>query len=252
MSKPRIADLFCCSGGAGRGLASAGFDVVGVDIRHRPRYPFEFVRSDALTFDLAGFDAVWASPPCQGHSTATPERYRGGHPDLIPAMRSRLEAWGGPWIIENVVGAHKSLRSPVLLCGTMFGLRVLRHRLFESSVMLLAPEHQLHRGTVEAGDFLSPVGHGVGSRVEKSRIKKGMPARIPGERLVANWKAAMGLTGAKMTSWEVAQAIPPAYAEYLGKFLLQAVNCDINTRRRGSRFRPSAPGMQVSEEDMPF
>ena len=142
----RALELFCGAGGAGTGLHRAGFDVTGVDLKYQPRYPFRFVQADALAvpFSLEHFDFIWASPPCQAHTTMS-NRWRGqggqadSHVDLIPATRSMLDTWGGPYVIENVVGARASLRSPIVLSGGQFGLSVHRPRLFESNVLLLAP-----------------------------------------------------------------------------------------------------------------
>lgn len=149
----RILDLFCCQGGASEGYRRAGFEPYGVDVAPQPKYPFAFERGDARaimawliagqkvpfrkpdgsreTLGLSDFSAIHASPPCQGYTLA--QRIQGrDHPDLIDCVRDFLDASGLPWIIENVEGAP--LRDPVLLCGSMFpGLRVYRHRLFESN-----------------------------------------------------------------------------------------------------------------------
>ena len=142
MKKPRLLDLFCCAGGAGAGYAKAGFEVVGVDLHPQPRYPFEFHQADAMTFDLSGFDAIHASPPCQAYTVLGGREDLSHYPDLVDAVRERLQAAGVPWIIENVPGAP--LRDPITLCGAMFGLRSYRHRLFESSVQLAPPPHPKH------------------------------------------------------------------------------------------------------------
>ena len=121
----RCLDLFCCEGGAGMGYHLAGMEVTGVDIAKQPRYPFAFAQADALEFLREfgdEFDFIHASPPCQGYSHLTPAANRGDHAKLIPAVRELLEASGKPWVIENVQGARRELRDPVMLCGSMFGL----------------------------------------------------------------------------------------------------------------------------------
>jgi DNA (cytosine-5)-methyltransferase 1 len=207
MRKLRVLDLFCCAGGAGMGLHRAGFEVVGVDIRPQPRYPFEFHQADALTFPLDGFDFIWASPPCQAYSkTAALWRDR-KHPELVDEVRERLAANGVPYAIENVVGAP--LRQPTMLCGTMFGLKVYRHRLFETSFFLLAPPHKqhtegstgAHRGYSRNNPMVCVAGHNF--------------EREAGAQ-------AMGIDW--MTSRaQLAQAIPPAYSEFIGKAAIRAL-----------------------------
>lgn len=122
--KPRLLDLFCCAGGAAMGYHQAGFDVVGVDVRPQPKYPFEFIQADCLTLDrgfVAGFDAVHASPPCQAHSSiSNVSGNQHNHIDLIPQTRELLLAIDRPFVMENVPGAP--LLNPFMLCGTMFGL----------------------------------------------------------------------------------------------------------------------------------
>src|SRR4030042_5909308 len=126
MSKPRLLDLFCGVGGASMGYYRAGFEVVGVDIKPQPHYPFKFYQTDALEFPLEGYDAYHASPPCKGLSQASACRpgLADKYPNDIPTIRERLIAAGKPYVIENVPWALSYLRNPLLLCGTMFGLKV--------------------------------------------------------------------------------------------------------------------------------
>ncbi len=198
MSRPRLLDLFCGAGGCARGYQRAGFYVVGVDINPQPRYAGdEFIQADALSFPLWGFHAVHASPPCQAYSKA--RKIRGNdHVDLIAPIRDRLNFVGVPWVIENVPGAP--LRDPVMLCGSMFGLNVYRHRFFETSFALSQPPHMLHNRPqvkmgrpVREGDVMQVVGHFSN---------------------VAYARRAMGIDW--MTRDELAQAIPPAYTHWVG------------------------------------
>lgn len=204
----RALDLFCGAGGASKGLADAGFDVVGVDIQPQPSYPFEFVQADALEFDVRGFDLVWASPPCQAF-TAYQRRpdHVAPRPNLIPATRERLRGSGTPWIIENVAGARGHMKSPALLCGSMFRLDVRRHRLFETSFAVLAPECQ-HEA--QAPRFPQATNR----KNLRSTVEVGV-WRIPLE----TQRAAMGIDW--MSVSELSQAIPPAYST----FLARAVRC---------------------------
>jgi DNA (cytosine-5)-methyltransferase 1 len=199
----RLLDLCCKAGGAARGYQLAGFYVVGVDLEPQPHYAGdEFIQGDALAVDLDGFDAVHASPPCQ--------RYiRGGlsdkakHPDLIGPLRERLIASGLPWVIENVPGAP--MRPDVVLCGSMFGLEVRRHRWFESNTNL--PPWTL------ACDHSRPVAGVYGHPQGEAGAWPGM---LPGD--LATWSRAMGIDW--MTTDELKDAIPPAYTEHVGRLLL--------------------------------
>lgn len=215
--RPLLLDLFCGAGGAAVGYHRAGFDVIGVDINPQPNYPFEFWNLDALSCSVIveRFAAVHASPPCQHYSDLA--RRNGNaddHPDLVEATRSRLEGFGLPYVIENVEGAP--LVDPVTLCGTMFdGLRVIRHRLFETNWLLTAPEH--------------PPGHPLVFTHDKRKAHYGrldqdtsfVQVTGGGNATVANKAAAMGIDW--MTGSELNEAIPPAYTEWIGAQLLVQV-----------------------------
>jgi DNA (cytosine-5)-methyltransferase 1 len=209
-NRPRLLDLFSGAGGAAMGYYRAGFDVVGVDIKPQPRYPFTFVQGDALEYCAAHgyeFDVIHASPPCQAYSV-TKSIHNNDHPALVDATRDVLIATSKIYVIENVVGAP--LRNPLMLCGSMFaGLRVYRHRLFECNPQLfMAPATCHHSFKMPAskgqyhelnGDnFITCVGHNF--KAEDGRIAMGI-----------DW----------MTRAELSQAIPPAYTEYIGGQLLQ-------------------------------
>lgn len=197
------------------GYHQAGFEVVGVDIDPQPHYPFEFHQADALDFDLSGFDVIAASPPCQSYSDLA---HRNGNADewprLIEPVRAMLKASGKPYVIENVDGAP--LLNPVVLCGTMFPeLRVLRHRLFEANFMILAPSHGKH-----------PKVHTFDKR--KSHFGKTDDMRDfvqvtgGGNCSIAAARDAMGISW--MTKSEINEAIPPAYAEYIGRAAIASIS----------------------------
>jgi DNA (cytosine-5)-methyltransferase 1 len=225
MSKPRLLDLFSGAGGAAMGYHRAGFEVVGVDIEPQPNYPFEFVQADAMTYPLGGFDAIHASPPCQGYSRMRhlPWLRDKDYPLLIDPVRERLQEEGVPWVIENVEDAPLT-RAPglfgvhgIMLCGTMFGLGVYRHRPFESNVILAQPAHPRHRQVISAG-------RNLGDR-----------ARVPVRRGITAWQEDGGCGGhmanvdrvreAMGIDWmpgsALSQAIPPAYTEFIGAQLLR-------------------------------
>jgi len=224
--RPRLLDLFCGAGGAAMGYHRAGFEVVGVDIKPQPRYPFEFVQEDALGFvraliekregfivkygregSVEHFVAIHASPPCQGYHSL------GDGPQLIGESRALLEQTGLPYVIENIEAARWALKDPVLICGTMFDpiLGVRRHRLFESNWGLTYPQwscrHDLseprfriyEHGRWNMRRFAAVYGHGGG-------------------KANAEGPEAMGIDW--MTRSELVEAIPPAYTELIGHQLM--------------------------------
>lgn len=181
--RPKALDLFCGAGGAGMGLHRAGFDVTGVDINIQPDYPFEFKQMSALDADVGQYDFVWASPPCMLYTGLIPREQREkhghnwAHPDLIGPIRDMLVASGKPYVIENVAGAVRELQQPMTLCGTMFDLRVFRHRLFESNLPLTATRCCNHRNCglgIHAPKYRTPPPGATlpGDWVVQDRIRK--------------------------------------------------------------------------------
>lgn len=199
----KALDLFCSQGGASMGLHQAGYDVTGVDILPQPRYPFTFIQGDALEFDLSGYNLIWASPPCQAFSELTPLQSRANHPDLIDPIRTRLQQQAAPWIIENVAGARRKLINPFMLCGSMFGLDVWRHRYFElgnTNAFFLVPpcDHSFQPVVVS--------GRGMRKTAEGHRWS-GSKAQESADAMQIDWMNRPGLR----------QAIPPAYAKFLAE-----------------------------------
>jgi DNA (cytosine-5)-methyltransferase 1 len=206
----RALDLFSGAGGATRGLQQAGYHVTGVDIKPQPRYCGDrFIQGDAMDVSLDGYDLIWGSPPCQKYTSLAALYPNKEYPDLIAPVRKRLIATGAPWIMENVPGAP--LDYYITLCGTMFGLRVYRHRRFETSMMLWQPDHPLH--TVRAGGHKS-------QRQRKAHYMAGGFVTITGN-VGSYCGPAMGIDW--MTGEELSQAIPPAYSKFLAEQVQQAV-----------------------------
>ena len=210
----RLSDLYCKAGGASKGYADAGFDVVGIDIKKQKRYPYEFIQADCLEIlqdmeYLRTFDVIAASPPCQTHSRTKHLRNAQGKStdkiDLIPQTRSALIESGVPYVIENVPGAP--LIKPVQFCGSSFGLKVRRHRLFESSIEIVGSVCN-HK---EQG---KPVG-----------IYGSMRDEIPqGGHTAKTIEQAREAMGIEWMIWgELVEAIPPRYTYEIGKQLLSVL-----------------------------
>lgn len=210
--KPRLLDLFCGGGGCSVGYANAGFEVEGVDINDQPNYPYKFHKGDALRFNLDSFDAIHASPPCQHFSAgARRAKTEEAHDDLIDPIRERLMATGVPFVIENIEPAWHKLNQPILLCGLMFNLYVFRHRLFEVSVKLPQLSHIKHRGHEIGDGFMQTVVGNTGGSSKRDKVKFGN---------LDDWKRAMKIDW--MDQADLREAIPPAYTEWIGRFLIEA------------------------------
>ena len=197
------------------GYHRAGFEVVGVDIKPQPHFPFSFSfhQADAMEYPLDGFDVIHASPPCQAYIQRN-KNLKTRHPKLIEPIRERLHRWGGTYIIENVL--PEVLVAPIVLCGTSFGLRLIRHRWFEIQPMMLLAYGCAHLGTVGKGDYAAVYARG-GKGPRRGRGRRDASPTGPSPA----WADAMGIEW--MTRAELTQAIPPAYTEYIGRQLVSAI-----------------------------
>ena len=194
----RLLDLFCGAGGA------------------------------AMGYHREGFDAIHASPPCQGESIMRnlPWLRDKDYPMLIIPTRRRLESTGLPYVIENVQHARRSSKKPHgmqagWLCGLMFDLPIFRHRLFETNWFWLAPGHPRHRSIILAGRHI-----GNRAREPIAARKTGhvygfdRPGAAVGHGNMGGLSARDALGVSWMTRDEATQAIPPAYTEYIGRALM--------------------------------
>lgn len=256
MNKPLLIDLCCGAGGAAAGYAKTGFEIKGFDVKPQPRYPFAFKQANVLDIDLPDADCYHASPPCQLFCIGT-KKYRNmgkQYPDVLTPLRQKLLKTGKPFIIENVPGAP--IRKDVVLCGEMFGLRVIRHRIFEMhGFTVLQPPHMKHKTSLRDGTAVGAIdSNGTFYMVGKdgykgkyaefkqrynSAVYSGQPggwgkskeerrasyyATVAGHGgdsfsyLLHEWQKAMGIDW--MNKRELTQAIPPAYTEYIGRQLI--------------------------------
>ena len=207
----RLLDLYCKAGGASKGYRLAGFEVVGVDIKKQKRYPYEFIQADCLELMkdmnfLKSFDVITASPPCQTHSITQHLRNAQGNStdkiDLIPQTREALIASGKPYVIENVPGAP--LINPIQMCGSYFGLKVRRHRRFESNLPIVGSPCDHKNQGKPVGVYGSmrdeiPKGGHTAKSIEEAR-----------EAMEIDW----------MIWGELIEAIPPIYTREIGMQLL--------------------------------
>jgi DNA (cytosine-5)-methyltransferase 1 len=210
----RALDLFCCAGGATKGLQRAGHHVTGVDIDSQPRYCGDvFYQDDAMAWlrgeraPLDTFDLIWLSPPCQRYSNLTPTAHKPSHPDLLPDALALARAQTTPYICENVEGTQVFMRSPVMLCGSMFGLAIQRHRWFEigntDAFFLLPSCNHSEPPVLISGTTRRLIN---GKRYEFTKAEKTVAIDI-------DW----------MLTSELDEAIPPAYSEFLARQIIAAL-----------------------------
>ncbi|MBE7514454.1 MAG: DNA cytosine methyltransferase [Anaerolineales bacterium] len=208
----KLLDLFCGGGGAAMGYARAGFQVTGVDVKPQPNYPFPFLQMDALSMDyeaLLSYDVIHASPPCHVYSRASALARKWGkvYPDLYHQTKAMLVASGKPFIIENVQGSP--IRGGLCLCGTMFGLGVFRHRLFESNVRLQKTKQRCSCKNERIGaGYVSVAGNLTNKRAAS-------------QAMGIDW-----ITNKR----QLFEAIPPAYTQFIGLQLMKLLNTGIHEK----------------------
>jgi len=185
------------------GYHQAGFDIVGVDIKPQPNYPFEFHQASAIHYPLDGFDVVHASPPCQDHTSLRTNHNGHNTGWMLDRMIERFYGLTVPWIVENVVGPTVTMDGWwFVLCGSSFGMKIRRHRRFGSNRLFLAPscDHKTQ------GMPLGVYGHGGGKQM--TRGFKAKPTEFA---------TLMEMPWARPQ--EIVQAIPPAYTRWIGEQL---------------------------------
>lgn len=247
MPKPLLIDFCCKEGGAGRGYAEADFDVIGVDLEPQPRYPFPFLRANALGIleviaaggEVMGRrpDALHASPHCQGYTSMRYAPGAVGKPREIAIFRAHLKATGLPYQIENVGMARSDMVDPVLLCGSMFGLQaqgfhLQRHRWFEANWPLAAPKPCAHQAPVAGiyGGHVRVRAASAGGRRTRDLEGHDKP------RLAAEL---MGVPAGSMTMNGLSEAIPPAFTKHIGLALMDHL-ASLKDGRRATQERSAA------------
>lgn len=215
-----VLDTYCCGGGMGMGYYLAGYDVVGVDIDPQPNYPFPFIQGDAVEYIRAHgheYDLIHGSPPCQDYSNLNAYNKK-DYPRLIGPTRDAMRAVGKPYVMENVEIAGVEFINPITLCGPMFGVKVYRHRVFETNWGLSAPEHPKHVERCMRNGYLPTpekpfmtITGGAHSRAWQNAACDVMG--MPWIKVPAGGDIKLGIR-------EVCEAIPPAYAEWIGRRFL--------------------------------
>jgi DNA (cytosine-5)-methyltransferase 1 len=117
-------------------------------------------------------------------------------------------------VIENVAGAE--MRHDLMLCGEMFGLKVIRHRYFEiHGFDVVQPEHIKHRGMVKDGYYVTVAGNG-GNYAGHNFCELN---DLPGATQLKTWQYAMQIDWISNKK-TLRECVPPKYSEYTMRSLL--------------------------------
>jgi DNA (cytosine-5)-methyltransferase 1 len=218
----RLLDLYCCAGGAAMGYHLGGFDeIIGVDHIRKRNYPFKQIKADVPTFLkekpmewFRQFDLIHASPPCRKFSRTRHLVKAQGNKvrdvDHIALIQKFLKKTGVPYVIENVT---ESPLTGTTICGSSFGLKVRRHRIFESTF----PIDELPCRHKEQGRPVGVYGS-MGDQVKG--IDKKHPERgvIFGGRTADTIEEAREAMGIDWMGWNnIREAVPPAYTQHIAE-----------------------------------
>lgn len=221
------------------GYHRAGFEVVGVDIKPQPDYPFEFHQAEALDFldglrtgvcidagahsemwlSISDFAAIHASPPCQAYSALAAMPTAGDHPRLLGPTIARLREQDVPWVVENVDGARADFPADVYrfrLCATSFALRMYRHRWFASDVFVPALSCQ-HAAVPDIVGV-----YGASDGLHEPGFKHPGIRRGPRQATTIEAREVMKMPWVTKRRG-LTEAIPPAYTEHIGHYLMAEV-----------------------------
>ena len=246
----RVFDDFCGGGAVAEGIRRGGGVPFGDDFEDQPAYKIRFgadsfTLGDGVDWSLVrrlqkrhGLRLAGASPPCKWYSTAR-RKGESKQPPLIGQTRDMLKALFDWYWIENVMGAKDFMSDEATeIDGPFFGLKVFRSRLFETNFKLYVDKvvskpaallrarmclgrrnrwrtfDEFGRPYLEAccsGNAFVPIGE--------------TPWRCTTEECAL----AMGLDKDHMPYDRLAQAVPPAYSQWVfGQMCMRILESEYN------------------------
>ena len=233
---PRVFDDFCGGGAVAEGIRRAGGVAFGDDFEDQPAYkarfgPECFTLGDGVDWSLVrrlqkrfGLRLAGASPPCKWYSTAR-KKGESKQPPLIGQTRDMLQALFDWWWIENVMGAKDFMSGDATeIDGPYFGLKVFRSRLFETNFKLHVDE--VVRRPADALRARMCLGRrnrwrtfdefGRPYTEECCKGNTFVPIGVsPWRCTSAECAHAMGMDVDHMPYDRLAQAVPPAYSQWV-------------------------------------